>query len=346
MLDALGAAILAVLLLGGSPTHAQEVPPASDARVAGPQGSEPFWHEVRSGEQGYVSIPDKKAGTLVQSGGESWRAFRNGPYRTWSGYVLLGAVALLSLFFALRGRIRIERGRSGYVIERFNLLERFTHWLTATCFIVLALTGLNIAFGRYLLLPLIGKDAHAALAMWGKVAHDFTGFGFMAGIALMFVLWAWQNIPTGRDVVWLMKGGGMIGHAHPSAGKFNAGQKIIFWLVVLIGLSLSLSGLQLLFPFTFHFFEHTFAALNLLGLGLPTDLSPMQEQQLATLWHGAMAVLLTAAIFAHVYIGTIGMEGAFEAMGKGTVDLNWAREHHDLWVEEMERRDKVQMPAE
>jgi formate dehydrogenase subunit gamma len=305
-----------------------------------------FWRDVRRGEQGYVPIPNKRAATLVQSGGESWRTFRNGPYQTWAGYAILGTVALLSLFFALRGRIGLEHGRAGFRVDRFNAVERFAHWLTATCFVVLALTGLNLVFGRQLVLPLVGKEAFAAVSMWGKVAHDFLGFGFMVGIALMFVLWVGRNIPSATDVKWLAKGGGMVGGGHPSAEKFNAGQKLVFWAVVLVGLSLSLSGMQLIFPFTFHFFDHTFTALSWLGLPLPTDLTPMAEQQLATVWHGAMAVLLTAVIIGHVYIGTIGMEGAFEAMGSGKVDLNWAREHHDLWVEELKRKGEVRLPAE
>ncbi len=347
----LGAVMVGLLLACGqagaqaapeSPALGQELAPggrpgASDA---------PLWREVRRGEQGYVSIPDKQAGTLVQSGGESWRLFRNGPYRIWAGYVLLGMVALLSLFFALRGRIGIEEGRSGYEVERFAAFERFVHWMTAISFLVLALTGLNLLFGRYLLLPLIGKDLFADITMAGKLAHDYLGFAFMVGIALMFVLWVAHNMPTRADFVWLVKGGGMFGGGHPPAHKFNAGQKLIFWSVVLAGLSLSLSGLQLIFPFTFSFFNDTFTLLNHLGLGLPTDLTPMAEQQLATVWHGSMAVFLTAVMIAHIYIGTVGMEGAFEAMGTGHVDLNWAREHHDLWVEELEREGEVRAPAE
>lgn len=347
MLGALGCAFLVLLLMGGDTAHAQAAPEApAPALSESGGGAAPLWRGIREGEQGYVSIPNPMAGTLVQAGGESWRAFRNGPYQTWSGYLLLGAIALLSLFFALRGRIPIARGRSGYTVERFNTLERFAHWLTASCFIVLALTGLNLVFGRALLMPLVGKEAFATLSMWGKLVHDYIAFGFMVGVALIFVLWVRYNIPDRHDLAWVAKGGGFIGHSHPAARKFNAGQKVIFWLTVLGGLSLSLSGLQLLFPFTFSFFESTFAFLNVFGLGLPTDLTPMQEQQLATLWHGAMAVFLTAVIIGHVYIGTIGMEGAFDAMGKGTVDLNWARDHHSLWVEEMERRGKVHLPAE
>jgi formate dehydrogenase subunit gamma len=352
MLNALGMMVLGLLLVAG-PASAQTAPDAPAPTLAPelapggrPNNDAPFWRDVRSGQRGLVSIPDKAAGTLVQSDGESWRNFRNGPYRTWSGYILLGTVALLSLFFALRGRIGIEGGRSGYRVERFNALERFVHWMTALCFIILAVTGLNMVFGRYLLLPVLGKEAFAALSMWGKLAHDFLGFAFMAGLVLMFVLWVAHNVPNRHDLAWIAKGGGMFGGNHPPSRKFNAGQKLIFWAVCLGGLSLSLSGLQLIFPFTFHFFSDTFAVLNLLGLGLPTDLTLMQEMQLATIWHGSMAVVLVAVMIAHVYIGTVGMEGAFEAMGRGEVDLNWAREHHDLWVEELERKGEVRMPAE
>ena len=359
-LGAIAALLLAVVMACG-PVLAQAVPEypgqtlpkdmprwmegTPGDRVVG--GSDaPFWRDVRRGDQGYVSIPNKAAGTLVQSGGESWRNFRNGPYRTWAGYIILGTVALLSLFFALRGRIPIEEGRAGYRIERFAVFERFVHWMTACCFIVLAVTGVNIVFGRYLLMPLLGKELFASITAWGKLAHDFLGFGFMVGIVLMFALWLRHNIPNRTDLVWLAKGGGMVGGGHPPAGKFNAGQKLIFWAVVLGGLSLSLSGLQLIFPFTFGFFDSALWVLGHLGLGLPASISPMAEQQLATVWHGSMAMFMIAVMIAHVYIGTLGMEGAFEAMGSGKVDLNWAREHHDLWVEELEDKGEIRVPAE
>jgi formate dehydrogenase subunit gamma len=200
-------------------------------------------------------------------------------------------------------------------------------------------------FGRTLLLPLVGKDTFAVLTQWGKLLHNYLAFGFMVGIALMFVLWVWYNIPNRYDVVWILKGGGLFGGSHPPAKRFNAGQKFVFWSVILLGFSLSLSGLQLLFPFTFSFFDSTFAFLNhWVGTSLPTGLSPMAEQQLAVLWHGVVSVVLIAIVIGHIYIGSIGMEGAFQAMGSGRVDLNWARQHHDLWVAELER--KRALPAE
>lgn len=297
-----------------------------------------YWRQVREGERGYQPNPSIGQGVMIQSAGEGWRNLRNGPYLRWSGYLLLGMIGLLALFFAIRGRIRVEHGFAGYEIRRFRFLERMTHWLTATSFVLLALTGLVLIFGRPLLIPLIGKEAFAALAYAGKTVHNYIAFAFMLGIVLMLVIWVRHNIPNRQDLAWLARGG-FLSRSHPAAAKFNAGQKILFWLVILFGISVSLSGLQLLFPYEFAFFGKTFALFNWLpGVNLPTELSPIHEQQLATLWHGIIAVVYTAVIFGHIYIGSLGMEGAFSAMGSGRVDLNWAREHHSLWVEELQEQ--------
>ncbi|WP_436640268.1 formate dehydrogenase subunit gamma [Microbaculum sp. FT89] len=300
-----------------------------------------FWRAIRSGAQGTVSIPDKNAGTLVQSEGETWRALRNGPLSTWGAWGLLGMIVLLALFFLVRGRIRIEHGWAGRTIVRFGEFERMGHWLLAVSFIILGLTGLNVLYGRYVLLPVIGADAFAALSLWGKLAHNYVAFAFMLGLAYIFVMWVANNIPNRHDVIWLLKGGGLFSkHSHPPARKFNAGQKILFWLVILGGVSISLSGIALMFPFQTSLFAKTFAILNVFGAGLPTDLTALQEMQLAQLWHAIMALILIIAILGHIYIGTIGMEGAFDAMGSGEVDLNWAKEHHSIWVEEMEAAER------
>ncbi|MCB1473355.1 MAG: formate dehydrogenase subunit gamma [Rhodobiaceae bacterium] len=305
----------------------------------GVEGTNPVsdeWRSIRQGINGSVSIPDKKAGTLVQSEGEAWRSFHNGPLKTYSLYVLGGMLALLAVFFLLRGRIRIEHGKSGKTITRFNGFERFGHWLLATSFIVLALTGLNLVYGRYVLLPLIGADAFAELTWIGKHLHNYLSAGFIIGLGIIFVLWVARNIPHYRDLIWMSKAGGLfVKGVHPPSGKFNAGQKVIFWLVILGGVSISLSGWALLFPFEYAMFGKTFEFVNLFGFDLPTQLTPLQEMQLAQLWHSIVAVVLTAVILAHIYIGSIGMEGAFDAMGSGEVDLNWAKEHHNLWVEEV-----------
>lgn len=338
----------ASLALAPAPAAAQtggQVP----GQALGATSDSDFWRQVRQGAQGQVSIPNERAGVLIQSEGDNWRAVRNGPLSTYGAWLLLGTVVLLAGFFAIRGRIRIEEGRAGITIQRFKAVERFAHWLMAGSFVILALTGLNILYGRYVLKPVIGADVFGAVTLFGKYAHNYLAFAFMVGLVLAFVMWVVHNLPHWSDVVWLAKGGGMIGLGHPPARKFNAGQKILFWLVMLGGLSVSLSGISLMFPFEFAWFSKTFAALNMIGFDLPTNLTALQEMQLDQIWHAAMAVFLVAVIIGHIYIGTLGMEGAFEAMGTGQVDLNWAREHHSLWAEEVEAREGIrhhQSPAE
>ena len=301
---------------------------ASDAEI---------WRAIRQGAQGDVSIPDAQAGVLIQSEGEDWRAIRNGPLSVYSAWALFGIVIVLALFFAIRGRIRIESGRSAQTVERFNGLERFGHWLTAGSFIVLGVSGLNMLYGRYVLAPLLGPEIFSWLTMMGKYAHNYLAFAFMVGLALIFVLWVRHNIPDKSDLNWIVKAGGLFSkHSHPPARKFNAGQKTLFWLVILGGISVSLSGIALMFPFQFAMFEPTFAVLNAVGFDLPATLTPMQEMQLSQIWHAIVGILLIVMIVAHIYIGSIGMEGAFDAMGSGMVDKNWAREHHSLWAEELE----------
>ena len=213
--------------------------------------------------------------------------------------------------------IRIESGRSGVKIVRFNAFERFVHWMTATCFIILGLTGLNITFGKYALLPLMGPSAFSSWSLAAKYAHNFTSFPFTLGVILIFLMWLGGNIPNRVDVEWFKRGGGMVGHDHPPAYRFNGGQKAVYWIVVLGGTAVAVSGYLLIFPF------------------YGTNIADMQ---LAQVTHGTVAVLFVAVMLAHIYIGTIGMEGAFEPMGAGTVDLNWAKEHHSLWLEEENAR--------
>ncbi len=295
-----------------------------------------FWRQIRHGVAGTVSIPDKQAAVLVQSEGDNWRAARNGPVSVFGGWVLLAMIIVLAVFFAVRGRIRVDSGLSGRTVERFNALERFTHWLTASSFVVLALTGLNVLYGRYVLMPIIGQDTFATLTYWGKLAHGYIAFAFMIGLVLMVIVWVKDNLLGREDFTWIAKGGGMIVKGvHPPAKKFNFGQKAIFWIVVLGGVSLAYTGLSLMFFFDLKVFSATFAFLNLFGLDLPTQLTALQESQLAQLWHAVMALIVTAVIIAHIYIGTLGMEGAFDAMSTGQVDENWAHEHHSLWIAEV-----------
>ena len=291
-----------------------------------------FWRQLREGGQGNVSIPNAQAGILIQDSGEAWLQRRSGPVTVLSGVAIVGMLILLSLFFALRGRIRIEEGPSRYEVKRFNLLDRTAHWLMALSFIVLAVSGFNLLYGRPLLIPLIGKEGFASLAMFMKSAHNYVAFAFMLSLVLSLVLWVKNNLPSRTDWQWIKAGGGAFGHA--PAKKFNAGQKILFWLVMLMGLSVSLSGWALLFPFETTMFADTFA---LFGSG---PVSAIEEQQYAQTWHTIVSVAFVVMIFAHIYIGTVGMEGAFAAMGRGKVDYNWAREHHGLWVDELEAKGR------
>ncbi len=322
--------------------------PASGGRVPGnslgDSSDSDLWRAIKGGNQGNVSIPDGKAGVMMQTEGEAWRHIRNNTVPKMGAYMILGMIALLGLFYAVRGRMKISSGRAGITITRFTFIERAGHWLTAGSFVILALTGLNILYGRSLLIPVIGKDAFATIAEGGKYLHNYVAFAFIAGLVFIFIHWIRHNIPNRHDLIWLAKGGGiLVPSVHPPARKFNAGQKIIFWLTIIGGASVSLSGWALLFPFSTTFMTATFEIAGALGLDLATmlDLSqppytPLMEQQLNQVWHGIMALFLTAVILAHIYIGSVGMEGGFDAMGTGEVDLNWAREHHNLWVEELE----------
>lgn len=328
-------------------------PPANAVTGGGPTGgtvpggTEGFssdsdtWRAVRQGIQGNVSIPDKKAGQLVQSEGDNWRAIKNGPITTWGVIIMGGMIGLLALFYLIRGKIRVDHGMSGRTIERFNDIERMAHWLLAVSFIILAVTGLNITYGKYFLMPVLGKSAFAVISAAGKWLHNYVAFAFAAGLVMIFVLWIKDNFPSRSDLEWIAKGGGMFTKGtHPPAKKFNFGQKIVFWAVTLGGLSLVLSGIALLFPFQTTMFADTFAILNVFGFGLPTELTPVAEMQLATAWHAIVALILIAIIIAHIYIGTIGMEGAFDAMGSGEVDENWAKEHHSIWAKEVSGSNK------
>jgi formate dehydrogenase subunit gamma len=351
-------ALLAVLLPSNGSAQNPNVRPPAGASVPGPGMSQPerpgnydveMWRKLRGGVQGQVSIPDKKAGLLVDAEGETWRNLRNGPLAVYGAYGLGSMIALLAVFFLIRGRIKIDHGWSGRTIERFTDMERMGHWLLAVSFLILGVTGLNVLYGRYVLLPLIGKEAFAHVSMLGKLLHNYVAFAFMAGLLLTFVMWVRHNFPSWRDIVWLAKGGGMfMKGVHPPAWKFNAGQKILFWLIILGGVSLSLSGLALMFPFEFPLFGKTIAVMKSIGidLGFSAALTSKQEMQYAAVWHAIVSLFLVAVVIAHIYIGTLGMQGAFAAMGSGQVDENWAKEHHSLWAEkELARKGKV-APAE
>jgi len=272
---------------------------------------------------GRCTIPDQKACTIEQPAGRDWRHFHEVTLRWIGGIAILGMLALLVLFYLMRGMVRIESGRSGRVLVRFSAFERLVHWMTAACFIILALTGLNITFGKSLLLPLLGPEGFTVWSQWGKYAHNYLSFPFTLGVVLIFLMWIAWNIPGKVDIEWLKEGGGLVGHKHPPAKRFNAGQKLIYWIVVLGGGAVAASGYLLMFPF------------------YGTNIADMQVAQVI---HGVVAVLFVAAMLGHIYIGSVGMEGAFEAMWDGTVDANWAKEHHSLWAESEAAKGHITAP--
>jgi formate dehydrogenase subunit gamma len=261
--------------------------------------------------EGRIDIPDTKAGVLIQPAGRTWDYFHEVLLHWGGAIVLVGTIVLLGLAYLIIGRIRIAAGRSGQKILRFKAFERFSHWLTAVSFVILGLTGLNITFGKILLLPVVGPDAFSDISRAAKYVHNFTSFSFVAGLVLIIVIFFKDNLLQKVDVDWLKQGGGFIKNKHAPAGRFNLGEKLVYWLSLAAGVAVSVSGFLLLFPF------------------FGTDIA---EMQLAQVVHAVVAILFVALILAHIYIGTLGMEGAFEAMGTGEVDLNWAREHHDLWL--------------
>ncbi len=293
-----------------------------------------------------VSSQGPAAGVLIQDGGMWWWNFRTGPLREYGSYIIAGMAAVILLFFLIRGKIRIDGEKTGRTVLRFNSFERFGHWLFAGSFLILGITGLLTLYGRDFLIPIFGKEGFATIAQGCKWLHNNLAWAFMLGLIIVTVNWIAHNIPNKTDLKWLAAGGGLFTKgSHPPAKKFNAGQKIIFWACILLGISISLSGLSLLFPFELPMFAKTFSVANstgipqAFGLSLPVQMSPQEEMQYAQVWHVMVAYVFIAIIIAHIYLGSVGMEGAFDAMGTGEVEEQWAREHHSLWLEEVQEKE-------
>lgn len=266
---------------------------------------------------GISSLPYVNANLFERPFARDWRLGMASVANHIGGFAILGFSLLLALMLAIRGRVPIVSGKSGRTVKRFGLLERATHWMTALSFIMLALTGLLIAYGSSPVLPfddeVLGPTGW--LAAWG---HMMFFPPFALGIVLMAIMWIGRNLPSRLDAAWLARGGGFFtdSHDHPPAKKFNAGQKVTFWCAFLGGGLLVATGVTLMFPFYW--------------LGL-------EGMSWAVLIHAVLALLMIAIFIGHIYIGTVGMQGAFWAMWSGRVDRNWAEEHHSLWLEDLEQ---------
>jgi formate dehydrogenase subunit gamma len=318
-------ALLSIAVAATVPAHAQKLGPDGAPNPTASVVDEQTLLKQAPSIEGRIDIPDTKAGVLIQPAGRTWEYFHEVLLHRGGAIVILGTIALLALAYFILGKIRIAEGRSGKKILRFEAFERFSHWLTAVSFVILGLTGLNITFGKVLLLPLIGPDAFASVSQAAKYVHNFVSFSFVVGLVLIMVIFFRDNLFEKVDLEWIKQGGGFIKNKHAPAGRFNFGEKLVYWLSVADGIAVSLSGFLLLFPF------------------YGTEIA---EMQLAQVVHAVAAVLFVALILAHIYIGTLGMEGAFEAMGTGEVDLNWAKEHHDLWLaQQLANEDRRGRPS-
>lgn len=267
---------------------------------------------------GLSSLPYPGAPLFERPSARDWRVGMTDIATHLGAISLLGFSFLLALILAIRGRVPIAKGKSPRTVRRFNFLERANHWMTAGSFIMLALTGLSIAYGDTLIRPFgepfLGQVGW--LATWG---HAMFFPSFAVGITVMAVLWTWRNLPSRLDIEWLRRGGGFFSDDpnNPPARKFNAGQKLIFWAAILGGALMVVTGVTLMFPFYW--------------LGVDGMTWTM-------LTHAIVGALLITVFIGHIYIGTVGMQGAIDAMWGGDVDYNWAEEHHELWLHELEAR--------
>ena len=334
VLMVVGAVVLPLagyVYVGFSDAYAQ----GSEAQDENPRAN--YWRAVREGRSrvtqdganlNYSSVTgrpmpgsdavwlNREADNLINGAGQNWRQIRNRVVAVYGGWILFGLVVVTLLFYAIRGRVDLEGGASGVKVLRWTAWERFVHWVTAVSFLVLAVTGLSLLFGRTILIPLMGPEGFSVWAAMAMGLHEFVGpWVFTPGVALMIGMWLVNNLPEKGDVEWWIKGGGIIGSSHPSSGRLNSGEKLWFWFIATFGVACIVTGVILAFPVEWAQTRST--------------------MQLSSVIHGASALLWIAFWIGHAYIGTIGSEGSLEAMTTGYVDVNWAKQHHDRWYEEI-----------
>jgi len=298
-----------------------------------------YWRAVGEGATGVTTVKGQETGVLVQRSASSWQQFREGPIASLVPWAIVAMAVILVLYHVIFGQAKLDRPLSGRRVPRWSWFNRLLHWVTAVTFIALAVTGLSMLIGRELLIPLLGKAGFAAWAQASIQVHNIVGPLFSVCIVLMIVLWVWSNIPNKVDLAWLKAGGGMFSKdSHPSAGRFNAGEKLWFWMLVVGGGAVVVTGVLLVGPSYAHLLPPA-VITAFEGIG-------RAEMQQAHVIHAIVAMLWTAVALGHIYIGTAGTEGAFEGMSTGYVSEEWARQHHDLWYERMASRGKVLPPSD
>ncbi len=296
-----------------------------------PGNNAPMWRQVGSGVTGYSSLPASEApeaGNLIQSfvqypgsrltnAGEAWRQVRNNWIIPYGGSLFLIVLLAIAIYFLTKGPITTHGPDTGRKIERFTPFERAAHWSNAIAFSILAISGLVMAFGKFFLQPVIGGTLFGWLTWTLKTMHNFAGPLFAVSLVIVFFTFLRDNWPQKGDMNWLAKGGGLVTDNEPPSNRFNAGEKLIFWGgVFFLGIVVVSSGF----------------VLDKLLPGLVYERSTMQ---IANMVHGVATVLMMCMFLGHIYLGTVGMQGAFKAMRTGYVDETWAKEHHEYWYDDV-----------
>ncbi len=309
-----------------NPTEAKDAKQEATQQRVQPLNNQPVWSEVRSGAPQVTTVTGRETNILIQPQGETWRALRNGPISLYGGLLLALTVLGFAAFQMVNGTIQLKEPETGRKLLRFTVWERSVHWATAISFVTLAVSGLIMFFGKNVLLPLIGPTLFSWLATLCKNLHNFVGPLFIVCIVLAFVTFVRSNFPEAADMQWLRKLGGMFSGEHVPSGRFNLIEKVWFWGgLTLLGIIVGGSGLVLDFPN----FNQT-----------------RQTMQLANIIHSIGAMLFMVGAIGHIYMGTIGVAGAYEGMRTGYVDETWAKEHHEYWYTEAKAaRDRGAVPV-
>ena len=298
-----------------NPASAEAAKAQQKQQVEQPLNNQPLWKEIRSGVPQLTSIRGPETNVLIQPQGETWRALRNGWVSVWAGWALVAMLAIIAIYFMMRGTLQLHTPKTGRNVRRFTAWERSIHWATAISFSILAISGLIIVFGKNVLLPLIGYTLFSWLAILAKNLHNFVGPLFVVCVILLFFTFVRDNLWRAHDFTWISRFGGLFGDKDVPSDKFNGGEKLWFWGGLLVcGVIVSASGLILDFP--------NFAQTR-------------STMQIANIVHLAVASLFMVVGLGHIYMGTIGMAGAYDAMRTGYVDEAWAKEHHEYWYNDI-----------